>query len=90
MTRRMCSQGRGKIQSKQAGCRVLQKRQQETGQFIDNESGFHTAEEKVWEGTRYWKPRGDERFSAVRIRWDKIMGMLVENRRNLSPKNKIL
>lgn len=48
------------------------------GKFIDNESRFHTAEEKVMEGTRYWKPTGDERFSAVRIRWDKIMGMLAE------------
>lgn len=49
---------------------------------------FHTPEEKVMEGSRYWKPTGYKRFSAVRIRWDKIMGMLVENRRNLSPKNK--
>lgn len=58
------------------------------GKFIDMNPGFYTAEEKVMEGSRYWKPTGDERFSAIRIRWDKIMGMLVENRRNLSPKNK--
>lgn len=50
--------------------------------------GFHTPEEKVMEVSRYWKPTGYKRFSDVRIRWDKIMGMLVENRRNLSPRNK--
>lgn len=58
------------------------------GKFSYNEPRVSSSRGKGLEGTPYWKPPGDEQFSAVRTQENKRIWKLVENGRNCSPKTK--